>query len=59
LPPFKVADLIRDRELLGMARRDAAEWVARSPLLGQPEEALVKRRLLKAYGESLGLVDVG
>ncbi|XVJ60800.1 MAG: ATP-dependent DNA helicase RecG [Tepidisphaera sp.] len=59
LPPFKVADLIRDRELLGMARRDAAEWVAKSPMLGKPEEALVKRRLLKAYGESLGLVDVG
>ncbi len=59
LPPFKVADLIRDRELLGMARRDAAEWVAKSPTLSRPEEALVKRRLLKAYGESLGLVDVG
>lgn len=59
LPPFKVADLIRDRELLNMARRDAAEWVSRSPMLSKPEEALVRRRLLKAYGESLGLVDVG
>jgi ATP-dependent DNA helicase RecG len=59
LPPFKVADLIRDRDLLAMARRDAAEWIARSPMLHHPAETLVKRRLLKAYGESLGLVDVG
>jgi ATP-dependent DNA helicase RecG len=59
LPPFKVADLIRDRDLLAMARRDAADWIARSPMLHHPAEALVKRRLLKAYGESLGLVDVG
>jgi ATP-dependent DNA helicase RecG len=59
LPPFKVADLVRDRALLEMARRDAAEWVARSPALAWPEEALIKRRLLKAFGEALGLADVG
>ena len=42
-----------------MARRDAAEWIARSPTLSWPEEALIKRRLLKAFGEALGLADVG
>jgi len=33
LPAFtlKVADLMRDRDLLKMARRDAAEWIAKSP----------------------------
>ncbi len=59
LPPFKVADLMRDRELLAMARRDAAEWIKRSPLLDKPDEALIRRRLLKSYGTSLGLGDVG
>ncbi|MDX2132949.1 MAG: ATP-dependent DNA helicase RecG [Planctomycetota bacterium] len=59
LPPFKVADLMRDRELLALARRDAAEWVRRSPRLDRPDEALLRRRLLKAYGPSLGLGDVG
>ncbi|MBX3383018.1 MAG: ATP-dependent DNA helicase RecG [Phycisphaeraceae bacterium] len=59
LPPFKVADLMRDRELLAMARRDAAAWIERSPVLANPEEALLKRRMLKAYGEHLGLADVG
>ncbi|CAG1000329.1 ATP-dependent DNA helicase RecG [Phycisphaerales bacterium] len=59
LPPFKVADLMRDRELLDMARRDAAEWVKRSPDLKAPEETLLRRRLMKQYGAALGLADVG
>jgi ATP-dependent DNA helicase RecG len=58
-PPFRVADLMQDRELLAMARRDAAAWIERSPHLDQAEEALLKRRLLKAHGEWLGLGDVG
>jgi len=59
LPPFKIADLSRDRDLLVMARRDAAAWIERSPTLSKPEEAVLKRRMWKAYGESLGLADVG
>jgi len=59
LPPFKVADLAKDLALLAVARRDAAEWIARSPRLAQEADALVKRRLIKTYGEALGLADVG
>ena len=59
LPPFKVADLMRDRELLAMARRDAAAWIGKSPNLTRPEETVLRRRLLKQYGETLGLGDVG
>ncbi|MFG0286219.1 MAG: ATP-dependent DNA helicase RecG [Phycisphaerales bacterium JB039] len=59
LPPFKVADLMRDIKLLDMARRDAAAWIERSPELAAPEEALLRRRLMKAYGEEFGLADVG
>lgn len=58
-PAFRVADLVRDRELLAMARRDAMEWVARSPTLDRPEESLLKRRVLKAHGHGLALGDVG
>ena len=58
-PPLRVADLMQDRELLAMARRDAAAWIERSPELAKPDEALLKRRLLKAHGEWLGLGDVG
>jgi len=59
LPPFKVADLMRDRELLAMAKRDAAAWIAQSPFLGREHEKTLLRRLVKAYGEQLGLGDVG
>jgi ATP-dependent DNA helicase RecG len=59
LPPFKVADLARDMDLLSMARRDAAEWISRSPTLSGEDERVLLRRLLKTYGETLGLGDVG
>lgn len=59
LPPFLVADLTRDLELLAMARKDAAAWIDRSPRLADEGEALVRRRLMKRYGESLGIADVG
>lgn len=58
-PPFKVADPFKEFELLQMARRDAADWIARSPKLDSKEDALARRRLLKAHGQWLGLGDVG
>ncbi len=58
-PPLRVADLMLDRELLAMARRDAQAWIERSPRLDAPEEALLRRRLFKAHGEWMGLGDVG
>lgn len=59
LPPFEVADLSRDWELLRLAREDAEVWLERSPKLGAPEDGLAKRRLLKKYGDALGIADVG
>ncbi len=59
MPPFKVADLSKDLDLLKMARRDAAAWIDGSPLLSKPEESLLRRRLMKAHGKWLGLGDVG
>ena len=58
-PPFRVADPMRDLELLQMARRDAAGWIALSPTLDRPEDAIARRRMLKAHGQWLGLGDVG
>lgn len=58
-PALRVADLMRDRDLLALARRDAEAWIERSPNLGSPEEALLRKRLLKAHGPWLGLGDVG
>lgn len=57
--PFKIADLARDEALLDLARRDAAAWIALNPTLDGPEDALVRRRLIKTHGPWLGLGDVG
>ncbi len=59
MPPFKVADLNRDMDLLLMARRDAGVWIEASPKLDEPGEAVVRRRMLKSHGLWLGLADVG
>ncbi|MFK7760405.1 MAG: ATP-dependent DNA helicase RecG [Phycisphaerales bacterium] len=59
MPPFKVADPLADHELLGLARRDAGAWIERSPKLEAQGESLVRRRLLKAHGQWLGVGDVG
>ncbi|MCK4871682.1 MAG: ATP-dependent DNA helicase RecG [Phycisphaerales bacterium] len=59
LPDFRVARLPDDLKLLQLARRDAQEWIERSPRLASPDETLLRKRLLKTHGESLGLADVG
>ncbi|MFO0830856.1 MAG: ATP-dependent DNA helicase RecG [Phycisphaerales bacterium] len=59
LPPFRVADPTRDRELLNLARRDAQAWIARSPRLDRPDEAVLRRRLMRTHAQFLGLADVG
>ncbi len=57
-PPFRLAEFPRDLQLLMLARRDAQAWIERSPILALPDESLLRIRLLKAHGESLGLVDI-
>ncbi len=58
LPPLRVADLLGDRDLLQVARRDAAAWIERSPELDRPGEALLRSRLMKTYGATMGLADL-
>lgn len=59
LPPFLIADLMRDLALLKEARADAAAWIERSPNLAAPEEAILRSKLMGLYGEALGIGDVG
>jgi ATP-dependent DNA helicase RecG len=58
LPPFRVADLEHDMELLRLARRDAKAMVERDPGLDAPEHALLRRKIMRTYGDALGLADV-
>jgi len=59
MPPFKVADLSRDLDLLTLARKDATAWLEASPALANPSDTTLRTRLLKAHGKWLGLADVG
>ena len=56
LPELKVADLIDDFELLRSARGDAQQMVREDPGLSAPHHQAIRRELLKAYQDRLGLV---
>lgn len=59
LPAFRIADLVRDAELLTAARKDARELVAENPGLAAPEFTLLRDMVIRRYGRTLELVDVG
>ncbi|MEN0110969.1 MAG: helicase-related protein, partial [Planctomycetota bacterium] len=59
LPPLRVADLERDREVLEETRAAAAVLFAADAGLKAPEHALLRRQMLRRYGASLELGDVG
>ena len=59
LPPLRVADLLRDTDLLDEARRDAQALVAADPALALPQNAALRQRMLARYGQALDLGDVG
>ena len=56
IPPFVVARLPRDFDLLRLARDIASKWIVRDPHI--TESSLLKARLYKAHGKALGLGDV-
>jgi ATP-dependent DNA helicase RecG len=59
LPPLRIADLIRDMDLLIEARRDAQELVNADPGLAQDEHTKLRSQMLRRYGKALDLGDVG
>jgi ATP-dependent DNA helicase RecG len=59
LPPFYLADLQRDRELVVEARQAAQRLVSFDPGLQRVEHAKIRRRVLEKYGHALDLGDVG
>jgi ATP-dependent DNA helicase RecG len=59
LPPFRIADLLRDTEILDEARRDAQALVTADAGLSHPDHARLRRLVLTRYGQALELADVG
>jgi ATP-dependent DNA helicase RecG len=59
LPPLRVADLLRDAEVLTQSRGDAEAMIAADPQLSHPDHARLRRLILTRYGQALELADVG
>jgi len=59
LPSFRIADLVRDNEVLAEARNDARTLVTESPGLSHPDFARLRDMVVRRYGRSLDLADVG
>ena len=59
LPPLRIADLLRDTDILTEARRDAQALVAADPGLSQDQHAKLRAMMLRRYGKALDLGDVG
>lgn len=59
LPPLRVADLTRHMDLLHLAKKDATRLATDDPTLAKDEHELLRKRLVKAYGEALNLADIG
>lgn len=58
-PPFRIADLARDQEILREARTVATQLVKQDPGLALPEHQKIRRQVLARYGKVLELGDVG
>jgi ATP-dependent DNA helicase RecG len=59
LPPFRVADLVRDAPLLEAARQDAQLLVAADPELREPGHQALRSALLARWRGRLGLAAAG
>jgi ATP-dependent DNA helicase RecG len=60
LPDFRVASLVRDRELLELAKHEAAAFVASGAAEAtEAERVIVAARLKKAWQRRYGLVEAG
>ncbi len=59
MPPLRIADLLRDHEILQTARQDAQTLIAADPELGAPEFARLHQMIVARYGRALEISDVG
>jgi len=59
LAPFRIADILRDSDLVLEARRNAWDLVREDPGLARPQHARLRQMVLRRYGKSLSLADVG
>lgn len=53
LPDLRLARLLRDQEVLKLAREKASELIKADPELKRPENALLREEVERAFGESV------
>jgi ATP-dependent DNA helicase RecG len=58
-PAFRAANLVRDAELLELARSEAIRWLEHDPALARAESAELKRAIEKRWGDRIALAEVG
>jgi ATP-dependent DNA helicase RecG len=58
MPDFRLANIIRDVEVIQQAREAAFELVATDPHLELPEHQSLRQALARFWGEKLSLVQV-
>ncbi len=58
LPDLKIANIVRDRELLEIAREEAFNLVSSDPELVKEEHQLIKKSLISNYKEKMDLIRV-
>lgn len=59
LPPLRIADLVRDQEVLIETRIAAQDLFTNDPGLKEETHVALRRQMLRRYGASLELGDVG
>lgn len=59
LPELKIANILEDIDLLRMARRDAFTLAKEDPFLKKEKHQVLREELLRQFGDTLQLVDVG
>jgi ATP-dependent DNA helicase RecG len=59
LPDFRIANLVRDKALLELAKREAEQFVTHPESYSEPERARVRARLKEAWQRRYGLVEAG
>ena len=59
IPDFRVADIVRDMKILEEARKDAFSIVEDDPVLGKPENHLLREVVLRRWDGRLDLAKTG
>lgn len=58
LPELKIANILRDTEILEISRKEAFDLIAADPGLANPEHALLKQKLLEKFRNRWHFVNI-